>query len=130
MPDGPVIITVDTVAQTMSVFRAGYEIGVAVILYGADEKPTPLGVFPITQKDRNHVSNLYGAPMPYMQRLTDDGITIHGSNVLEGFVTHGCVGIPKPFAKHLFDATELGDQVIITSGEKLAVGGAVTAAKI
>ena len=130
VPDGPVVITVDTVAQTMSVFRAGYEIGVAVILYGADEKPTPLGVFPITQKDRNHISNLYGAPMPYMQRLTDDGITIHGSNVLEGFVTHGCVGIPKPFAKHLFDATELGDQVIITSGERLAVGGAVSAAKI
>ena len=129
VPDGPLIITVDTVAQTMSVFRSGYEIGVAVILYGADEKPTPLGVFPITQKDRNHVSNLYGAPMPYMQRLNDDGITIHGSNVLEGFATHGCVGIPKPFAKHLFDTTKIGDQVIITSGERLAVGGAVSVAK-
>ena len=130
VPDGPVVITVDTVAQTISVFRAGYEIGVAVILYGADEKPTPLGVHPIIQKKKHHISNLYGAPMPYMQRLTNDGVAIHASNVIEGFVTHGCIGVPKEFAKRLFDATELGDQVIITSGEKLAVGGAVTAAKI
>ena len=130
VPDGPLIITVDTVAQTMSVFRNGYEIGVAVILYGADEKPTPLGVHPITQKKKHHISNLYGAPMPYMQRLTNDGVAIHASDVIEGFVTHGCIGVPKEFAKRLFDATELGDQVIITSGERLAVGGAVSAAKI
>jgi lipoprotein-anchoring transpeptidase ErfK/SrfK len=130
VPDGPLIITVDTVAQTMSVFRAGYEIGVAVILYGADEKPTPLGVHTITQKKKHHISNLYGAPMPYMQRLTDDGVAIHASDVLEGYVTHGCIGIPKAFARHLFEATKLGDQVIITSGEKLQVGAAVTAAKI
>ena len=127
VPDGPLIITVDRVAQTMSVFRAGYEIGVAVVLYGADEKPTPLGVFPITEKDRYHVSSLYGAPMPYMQRLTNDGISIHASDVLENYVTHGCIGVPKPFAKHLFEETELGDQVIITSGERLSVGGAVAA---
>lgn len=130
VPEGPLIITVDTVAQTMSVFRSGYEIGVAVILYGADEKPTPLGVHRITQKKKYHVSNLYGAPMPYMQRLTDDGVAIHASDVLEGFVTHGCVGIPKEFARRLFEATEIGDQVIITSGEKLAVGAPVAAAKI
>lgn len=130
VPEGPLIITVDTVAQTMSVFRAGYEIGVAVILYGADEKPTPLGVHTITQKKKHHISNLYGAPMPFMQRLTDDGVAIHASDVLEGYVTHGCIGIPKAFAKRLFDATKIGDQVIITSGEKLQVGAAVTAAKI
>jgi L,D-transpeptidase catalytic domain len=127
VPDGPVIITIDLVAQTMSVFRAGYEIGVSVILYGADEKPTPLGVFPITQKKKHHISNLYGAPMPYMQRLTNDGVSIHASDVLEGFVTHGCIGVPKVFAKRLFEETKIGDRVIITSGEKLQVGGAVGA---
>src|SRR3546814_2970963 len=42
VPDGPVVITIDLAAQTLSVFRAGYEIGAAVILYGADDKPTPL----------------------------------------------------------------------------------------
>jgi L,D-transpeptidase catalytic domain len=128
VPDGPVIITVDLVAQTMSVFRAGYEIGVSVILYGADEKPTPLGIHTITQKKKHHISNLYGAPMPYMQRLTNDGVAIHASDVLEGYVTHGCIGVPKVFAERLFKETKVGDRVIITSGERLQVGGAIAAA--
>jgi L,D-transpeptidase catalytic domain len=127
IPDGPIIITVDTVAQTMSVFRGGYEIGMSVVLYGIGEKPTPLGVFPITQKKKHHISNLYGAPMPYMQRLTDDGVAIHASDVKEGFITHGCIGVPKEFAKRLFEETQIGDRVIITSGERLQVGGAVEA---
>jgi hypothetical protein len=74
VPDGPVVVTVDLAAQVLSVFRGGYEIGTAVMVYGADEKPTPLGVFGISQKDAHHVSNLYNAPMPYMLRLTNDGI--------------------------------------------------------
>jgi L,D-transpeptidase catalytic domain len=130
VPDGPLVITVDTVAQTMSVFRGGYEIGMSVVLYGIGKKPTPTGVFPITQKKKHHISNLYGSPMPYMQRLTEDGVAIHASNVREGFITHGCVGVPKEFAKLLFEETEIGDQVIITNGERLQVGGAITAAKI
>lgn len=127
VPDGPMLITVDTVAQTMSVFRAGHEIGVAFILYGANSKPTPNGVFPILQKKVHHVSNLYGAPMPYMQRLTNDGIAIHASEVIEGRATHGCIGLPMAFAKLLFGATKVGDRVIVTSGEQLQVGGAVGA---
>jgi L,D-transpeptidase catalytic domain len=127
IPDGPIIITVDVEAQTMSVFRGGYEIGVSVVLYGIGEKPTPLGVFPITQKKKHHISNLYGSPMPYMQRLTNDGVAIHASDVKEGFITHGCIGVPKEFAKRLFEETEIGDRVIVTSGERLQVGGAVEA---
>jgi lipoprotein-anchoring transpeptidase ErfK/SrfK len=84
-------------------------------------------VFPITQKKKHHISNLYGAPMPYMQRLTDDGVAIHASDVKEGFITHGCIGVPKEFAKRLFEETQIGDRVIITSGERLQVGGAVEA---
>lgn len=128
VPDGRIIITVDTKAQTMSVFRDGYEIGVAVILYGADWKPTPTGVYPITQKREHHVSNLYDAPMPYMQRLTNDGIAVHASDVREGYATHGCIGVPKAFAKKLFETTRLGDVVIITNGETLKVGEAIEAA--
>jgi L,D-transpeptidase catalytic domain len=125
VPDGPVLITVDTVAQTISVFRAGYEIGVAVVLYGANSKPTPNGVFPILGKDKNHVSNLYNAPMPYMLRLTNDGISIHASDVAEGRATHGCVGVPKEFAKRLFAQAKIGDRVIVTSGQRLQVSGGV-----
>jgi lipoprotein-anchoring transpeptidase ErfK/SrfK len=125
--EGPLVITVDRAAQVISVFRAGYEIGTAVILYGADNTPTPLGVFPITQKSADHVSNIYFAPMPYMLRMTNDGISIHGSDVKIGYATHGCVGVPIPFAKILFEHVKLGDRVIVTEGKTMGMGDTIIA---
>ena len=122
VPAGPIVITIDLAAQTLSVFRAGYEIGTAVILYGAGDKPTPLGTFPITEKDAHHVSNLYDAPMPYMLRLTNDGVSIHGSEVEWAAATHGCIGVPTKFAALLFAQAKLGDHVIITNGKMLLDG--------
>ncbi|MBD8679477.1 L,D-transpeptidase family protein [Sphingomonas sp. CFBP 13720] len=124
---GPLVITIDLDAQVLSVFRDGYEIGAAVVLYGADWKPTPLGVLTITEKDADHVSNLYDAPMPYMLRLTDDGISIHGSDVQPGAATHGCIGVPVAFARKLFAVTKRGDRVVVTNGERLKLGGRITA---
>jgi lipoprotein-anchoring transpeptidase ErfK/SrfK len=116
--NGPILITVDLEAQVLSIFRGGWEIGTAVILYGADAKPTPLGTYPITQKDADHVSNIYqGAPMPYMLRLTNDGVSIHGSKVIDGYMTHGCIGVPIAFAKKLYGAVKVGDRVIVTRGK-------------
>ncbi|MEZ5710920.1 MAG: L,D-transpeptidase family protein [Blastomonas sp.] len=122
---GQMLITVDLTAQTLSVFRDGHEIGAAAILFGDDDKPTPLGVFPITEKDADHISNLYGAPMPYMLRLTNDGISIHGSDVEWGLATHGCIGVPVEFAELLFRNVKLGDIVIITDGEMMKTGDSV-----
>jgi hypothetical protein len=113
VPNGPVFIRVDLRAQTISVFRSGHEIGTAVILYGADEKPTPTGEFKILQRLKDHRSSLYDAPMPYTLRLTGDGISIHGSDVKRGAATHGCIGVPIAFAALLFDAAKAGNRVII-----------------
>lgn len=121
VPAGRLVITIDLAAQTVSVFRGGYEIGTAVILYGADEKPTPLGAFPILEKDADHVSNLYQAPMPYMLRLTNDGVAIHASDVAWGAATHGCIGVPTRFAELLFAEAKIGDTVLITRGKFLHV---------
>lgn len=121
-PPGRLVMTVDLKAQTVSVFRSGHEIGTAAILYGANDKPTPLGRFPILEKDRDHVSNLYGAPMPFMLRLTDDGVAIHGSEVKWGYATHGCIGVPTAFAERLFAAASVGDVVIVTRGKLLKLG--------
>jgi lipoprotein-anchoring transpeptidase ErfK/SrfK len=129
VPDGPLIITVDLKAESLSVFRGGYEIGAAAILFGADEKPTPTGVFPITQKSKDHVSNLYGSPMPYMLRMTNDGISIHGSEVEWGYATHGCIGVPTAFAKLLFAQVKLGDRVIVTDGKMLQLGQTIAPPK-
>ncbi|PNU02541.1 L,D-transpeptidase family protein [Novosphingobium guangzhouense] len=123
VPAGPIVVTVDLEARVISVFRGGYEIGAAAVLLGTEDKPTPLGIFPITQKDKDHVSNIYtGAPMPYMQRLTNDGITLHGSDVALGYASHGCVGMPDAFAAKLFDTTKIGDKVYITRGKQIGMG--------
>ncbi len=123
VPTGPLVITVDLKAETLSVFRGGYEIGVAAILFGATDKPSPTGVFPIMEKDADHFSSTYdNAPMPYMLRLTRDGVAIHGSEVEWGYATHGCIGVPVPFARKLFGAAKLGDVVIVTSGRMMKTG--------
>ena len=127
VPAGPIVITVDTKASVLSIFRAGYEIGTTAVIYGDDGMPTPLGVFPITQKDAHHVSNLYHAPMPYMQRLTNDGVSIHGSPIAADYATHGCIGVPVDFARKLFGATRIGDRVIVTRGETLSAGEPIKA---
>jgi lipoprotein-anchoring transpeptidase ErfK/SrfK len=119
---GPIVVTVDLEARTLSVFRDGHEIGATAILKGYGSKPTPTGVFPISEKDADHVSNIYDAPMPWMLRLTGDGITIHGSKVERGYATNGCIGVPNAFAKRLFGVASLGDRVIITDGKRLGIG--------
>src|SRR5438874_9185387 len=124
VPPGPVWIRVDLHAQLMSVFRAGHEIGTAVILYGTDGLPTPRGKFPILAKLKDHRSVTYGdAPMPYTLRLTRDGVSIHGSNVRWGFATHGCVGVPTAFAAKLFNAVSTGDEVLIVADARSVKDG-------
>ncbi len=114
IPQGPVWVRIDLARQILSVFRDGHEIGSAVILYGTDGKPTPTGSFTILQKDADHYSHTYGdAPMPYMLRLTEDGVAIHGSNVRQGWATHGCIGVPLAFARRLFGVAHKGDLVVI-----------------
>ena len=120
--EGELVVTVDLDARAISVFRDGYEIGAPAVLLGTQEKPTPTGVFPITQKKRHHVSNLYDAEMPYMQRLTNDGISLHGSQVEWGYASHGCIGMPEPFAAKVFAQTAVGDRVFITRGKMVGIG--------
>ncbi|MDE8650176.1 L,D-transpeptidase family protein [Novosphingobium album (ex Liu et al. 2023)] len=122
VPDGPIVITVDLDARVLSIFKGGYEIGAAAVLLGTQDKPTPTGVFPIMEKQRHHVSNLYDAEMPYMQRLTNDGITLHASQVEWGYASHGCIAMPEPFAAKVFAQTKVGDRVFITRGKMVGMG--------
>ncbi len=48
---------------------------------GSKRKPTPRGSFRITQKDIDHVSNIYDVPMPYFMRLTNYGVGLHVGDV-------------------------------------------------
>ncbi|MEM7665890.1 MAG: L,D-transpeptidase family protein [Pseudomonadota bacterium] len=125
--DGKMVVTVDLDARVISVFRDGHEIGTAVALLGTRSHPTPLGTFPILTKEKDNISEKYNnAPMPWTLRLTWDGIAIHGSPVLNGYASHGCIGVPDPFAEKLFAIAKRGDKVVITRGEMIGVGDKIT----
>jgi lipoprotein-anchoring transpeptidase ErfK/SrfK len=51
--------------------------------------------------------------MPYTLRLTNDGVSIHASDVRYGAATHGCIGVPLAFAQRLFNAAHVGDEVTV-----------------
>jgi len=115
-PEGPVTIIISLGAQQAYAYRNGVLIGVTTVSSGKPGHATPTGVFTILQKHLDHKSNLYSdAPMPFMQRLTWDGIAMHAGNLPGYPASHGCVRLPIAFAKLLFGVTKLGLTVVITN---------------
>lgn len=115
-PTGPVTVIISTKTQRAYTYRNGVPIGVSSVSTGKKGHETPTGVFTILQKDVDHRSNIYNnAPMPYMQRLTWDGIAMHAGNLPGYPASHGCIRLPHEFAKQLFSITELGLTVVITN---------------
>jgi hypothetical protein len=141
-PKGPMVMVVGLRTQQAYVYRNGVRIGATTVSTGKKGNETPTGVFTILQKNADHRSNLYNnAPMPFMQRLTWDGIALHAGNLPGKPASHGCVRLPMAFAKALFAETDKGMTVVITDqapdpakldgGDLLApiaVGGAVNTA--
>ena len=111
--DGPVEIVVSLPLQSAYVYRGGTLIGVSSVSTGAPGNDTPTGRFEILEKKRHHRSNLYDAPMPFMQRLTWDGIALHAGAIPGYPASHGCVRLPADFASKLFAVTRLGASVHI-----------------
>ena len=112
---GPVSVLISIPDQRAYVFRGQTLIAASTVSTGKSGNDTPTGSFTILQKNEKHFSNLYdSAPMPYMQRLTWDGVALHaGAN--PGFpASHGCIRLPTAFAKKLFDITSLGATVEVT----------------
>ena len=116
---GPAQIVVDLEAEQLYVYRAGIEIARTRITRGWEQYETPTGVFPILEKDADHYSSTYdNAPMPYNLRLTWPGVAIHGADVDDVAATHGCIGVPLPFARKLFGNVKVGDKVLVTRNWK------------
>ncbi|MBS7457409.1 L,D-transpeptidase family protein [Coralloluteibacterium stylophorae] len=113
-PDGPVVMVVSLPEQRIYVYRNGVRIGVSTVSTGEDGYETPTGEFVILQKERMHHSNLYNdAPMPFMQRLTWDGIALHAGRIPGHPASHGCVRLPEDFARRLFEVTDFGGAVVV-----------------
>ncbi|TCZ78019.1 L,D-transpeptidase family protein [Lysobacter sp. N42] len=131
-PRGPVVVVASLPLQQLHVYRNGVRIGATTISSGKRGHETPVGVFTILQKRAEHYSNLYdNAPMPWMQRLTWDGIALHAGRLPGHPASHGCIRLPDAFAKALFSTTRPGDVVIVTDRAGVpgpAAGGDVMAA--
>lgn len=103
---------------------------------------TPTGSFTITQKDKDHRSNLYGdykdskgrtvragisahidsapsgthfvgAPMKWFMRLTDGGVGMH-VGILPGYpASHGCIRMPEPAAALFYSKVKVGTRAVV-----------------
>ncbi|MBJ7439615.1 MAG: L,D-transpeptidase [Sphingopyxis sp.] len=114
-PEGPIMIVVSLQRQRAYIYRNGVIIGISTVSTGSEGRETPVGIFTVLQKHIDHKSNLYdNAPMPFMQRLTWDGIAMHAGKIPGFPASHGCIRLPTAFAKLLYGVTVKGMTVIIT----------------
>ena len=111
---GPLLLVIDLSTQRALLYRNGVPIAASTVSTGGKGRRTPTGVFTILQKEVVHRSRTYDdAPMPYMQRLTWKGVAMHAGHVSGHPASHGCIRLPRGFAKRLYGITRLGTPVMI-----------------
>lgn len=123
-------------------YRSGQLVGVSQLSTGREGLNTPTGNFSIVQKDKDHVSSLFGdyvdagnnvvkanvdvnkdpkppgthfkgAPMPYFMRI-HGGVGMH-AGYLPGYpASHGCIRMPEFMAESFFKSVSGGTPVMIT----------------
>jgi len=110
----PIMAIVSIKTQKVVLYDADGWILRAPVSTGVKGRETPSGIFAIVEKKEEHRSNLYDdAWMPHMQRLTWNGIAMHGGPLPGYAASHGCVRLPFGFAEKLFDKTRMGMRVIV-----------------
>ncbi len=111
----PIMAIVSIKSQQVTFYDAEDWILRAPVSTGTKGRETPAGVFAVIEKDKDHHSSLYDdAWMPNMQRITWNGIALHGGPLPGYAASHGCVRMPYGFAEKLFDKTRIGMRVIIS----------------
>jgi lipoprotein-anchoring transpeptidase ErfK/SrfK len=119
LADG-VLIVVSIPSQRLYVFRAGDLWDSSKVSTGRRGHETPTGTFPILQKKVDHRSTLYDdAPMPFMQRLTWGGVALHAGRVPGYPASHGCIRLPRAFAKKLYGVTRASTTAVIVTDAPL-----------
>src|SRR6185369_12415113 len=114
----PIMAVVSIKSQNVTFYDADGWIFKAPVSTGVKGRETPAGVFAVLEKDLDHHSTLYDdASMPHMQRLTWNGIALHGGPLPGYAASHGCVRMPYSFAEKLFDKTRIGMRVIISPND-------------
>src|SRR3954465_7185005 len=114
----PIMAIVSIKSQQVTFYDAEGWIFRAPVSTGTTGRETPAGVFAIVEKDKDHHSTMYDdAWMPNMQRITWNGIALHGGPLPGYAASHGCVRMPFGFAEGLFDKTNIGMRVIISPND-------------
>lgn len=118
----PIMAIVSIKSQRVTIYDADGWILRAPVSTGTKGRETPAGIFAILEKNREHYSSMYDdASMPHMQRITWNGIAMHGGPLPGYAASHGCVRMPYDFAENLFDQTRIGMRVIISPNDATPV---------
>jgi L,D-transpeptidase catalytic domain len=111
----PIMAIVSIKSQQVTFYDADGWIVRAPVSTGVGGRETPAGVFAILEKNKDHRSNMYDdAHMPNMQRITWNGVALHGGPLPGYAASHGCVRMPYGFADKMFDKTRIGMRVIVS----------------
>src|SRR5207253_3213417 len=118
----PIMAIVSIKSQQVTFYDAGGLILRAPVSTGVTGRETPAGVFAVLEREKDHHSTMYDdAWMPNMQRITWNGIALHGGPLPGYAASHGCVRMPFGFAEKLFDKTRIGMRVIISPNDAAPV---------
>src|SRR6185312_9730061 len=118
----PIMAIVSIKAQQVTFYDADGWILRAPVSTGVTERETPAGVFAVLEKEKDHHSTMYDdAWMPNMQRITWNGIALHGGPLPGYAASHGCIRMPYGFAEKLFNKTRIGMRVIISPNDAVPV---------
>ena len=102
----PIMAIVSIKSQQVTFYDAEDWILRAPVSTGTAGRETPAGIFAVIEKDKDHHSSLYDdAWMPNMQRITWNGVALHGGPLPGHAASHGC----KPIGTHVFTAMARND---------------------
>ena len=118
----PIMAIVSIKSQQVTFYDADGWIFRAPVSTGTTGRETPAGIFALVEKDKDHHSTMYDdAWMPNMQRITWNGVALHGGPLPGHAASHGCVRMPYDFAEKMFDKTSIGMRVIISPNDAAPV---------
>jgi hypothetical protein len=112
--EGDTRIVIDRLIQMAYVYRGDKLVGASTVSTAKQGYITPLGEWTILEKRPFYRSKKYdNAAMPWMERIDEYGIALHGGGTPGFPESHGCIHLPTKFAEKLYGLTKLGSKVII-----------------
>ena len=139
---GSPLIKINRGQQKAFFYKGGVLVGISRISSGKEDHGTPAGTYKIMEKDKDHVSSVYGvfkdkatgvtindnvdirtdkippgavfynAPMPNFMQVMN-GIGMH-TGYLPGYAaSHGCIRMPHHMSEKFFENVQIGTPVVI-----------------